>query len=87
MAGIQTNALLYGGGPGAPLNISSERYDGTSWATSASMANARNSCMPATQATADTALAVGSEVAPTYAQTEEFTGETTAINTKTLTTS
>ena len=86
MAGIQTNALLYGGGPGAPLNVSSERYDGTSWVTSASMANARNSCMPATQATADTALAVGSEVAPTYAQTEEFTAESTALNIKTITT-
>jgi len=87
MAGVQTNALLYGGGPTTALSLSSENYDGTSWVTSVNMASPRSSCMPATQATADTSLAVGSVVAPTYAQTEEFNAETTALNLKTLTTS
>jgi len=79
-AGSQTAALSFGGAPGDVTNT--EIYDGTSWVTSASLASGRSylgGC-----GTTAAALAMGKGSTPTA---EEFTGETSALNIKTITTS
>jgi hypothetical protein len=79
-AGTQTAALSFGGAPGDVT--STEGYDGTSWATKPNMASGRSylgGC-----GTQTLALAMGNGSTPTA---EEFTGETSALNVKTITTS
>jgi hypothetical protein len=87
-SGTQTNALTFGGRkpPGTTLVSSSEQYDGSAWATAPSLGTARRELMG--MGTASSALASGGYTPPTFsASTEEFTGETSALNIKTLTTS
>ena len=80
-AGTQTDALIM-----APSTASAvtQQYNGTSWVTSANIANTRAVVGSATAATASAALIYGGEPGVKN-NTEEFTGETTAINLKTLT--
>ena len=62
------------------------RYDGSAWVTAPSLGTARRELMG--MGTASSALAAGGYTPPTFsASTEEFTGETSALNIKTLTTS
>ena len=84
-AGTQDNALYFGGSPGAPAtgSTSTEGYDGTAWSTRPSLSTARGYAAGAGSAVA--ALAFGNY--PAAAPTEEFTGQTTALNVKTITTS
>ena len=62
-------------------------YDGTSWRTSPTMATARQAGAGGGDQTA-ALMSAGSNVGGTaLTTTEEFTGETTSLNVKTLTTS
>jgi len=86
-SGTQTDTLSMGGTPG--FKTSCQRYDGTSWATSPSMATGRYNQFVGTQATAGTGIwgsAGYGDASPNRLQTTEyFTDETTALNLKTIT--
>ena len=79
--GTQTAALYYGGNPGGAVTTSLS-YDGTNWITSPSMAQAR-AMMGSSAGGTSTAALASSGAAPTA--TEEFTGETTALNAENIT--
>ena len=82
--GTQSLALAYAGTP--PATTATESWNGTSWITSVSMATARGQLGGA--GTNDTsALAFGGSPPTGTDATEEFTGETSTLNLKTLTTS
>lgn len=83
--GTQDSAILFGGCPGAPSagTTATEGYDGTVWSTRPSLATARGYMAGFGSSTA--AVATGNYPAATT--TEEFTGETSSLNIKTLTTS
>ena len=83
--GLQTAALKFGGNPRPSNGVATEGYDGTSWSTRPSMATARADLTGA--GTNVAALAIGGYTGSNSALTEEFTGETTAANIKTFTTS
>jgi hypothetical protein len=86
LCGVQTSALLGGGGSGGtPFDGSTEEYDGTSWVTSASMAVGRYSIGAASASASNASMGFGGTGYTT--STEEFTGETSALNIKTITTS
>jgi hypothetical protein len=88
VAGIQTSAIIFGGKTPS-LTTNSFTYDGTSYATNPSLGTARYAFALGTVGnTIGTAIGAGGYLSPgRAAQTEEFTGETTALNLKTLTTS
>ena len=80
-SGTQTAGFQYGGqGPAAPVALS-QQYDGTSWVTSANLGTARYSLdgLGETQAGS---MAFGG--GPALVNTEEFTGETTAVTAKSI---
>ena len=90
--GSQTSAIVAGGynvGPGTPQLTNAEQWNGSSWVTTASLGAAiRNSMGVGTQGSSDSGLITGGNNPSPYSNaTEEFTGETTALNTKTLTSS
>ena len=79
-----TAALLFAGDYPAPTeHTSSYGYDGTAWATNPNMATARRGLGGAGINTA--ALAFAGYTGSDTAASEEFTGETSAANVKTLT--
>jgi len=82
-AGNQTATLAFGGVP--PNSSEVEGYDGTSWSTRPSLGTARYTAVGSGTQTA--ALASGGGTPSVTNATEEFTGETTALNIKTFTTS
>ena len=88
VAGIQTSAIIFGGKTPS-LTTNSFTYDGTSYATNPSLGTARYAFALGTVGnTIGTAIGAGGYLSPgRAAQTEEFTGKTTALNLKTLTTS
>jgi len=79
-AGLQTDGISFGGTP----TTLTEGYDGTAWSTRPSMGTARYA-LAGKSGTSTSALGCGGEVTPQTNATEEFTGETTAVNVKTLT--
>jgi hypothetical protein len=82
-AGSQTAAITFcGNGPGAPVRILTEGYDGSSWSTKPNMATSRYGAAGAGTSTAG--LAAGGYISAVSDVTEEFTGEATA---ETITTS
>ena len=84
-AGTQTAGLIFGG---TPNTTATEGYDGTSWSTRPSMATAISEIGYGGTQTAALATGGTTNAGPTIvANTEEFTGDTTALNYKTLTTS
>ena len=84
----QTSAIFFGGNLNPPLVGSTEEYNGTSWSTRATMAKAREGFSRGNSGTSTAAIGVGGEDSTgTIADSEEFTGETTAVNVKTLSTS
>lgn len=92
-AGIQTACITFGGTPGISGNAGSgyenvQGYDGTSWSTRPSMAAAR-AAMRGTGGTSTAAYGGGGYSGPgsNTGVTEDFTGETSALNIKTITTS
>ena len=88
--GTQTATLAFGGyNPSFPSGVTgaTESYNGTSWTTMNSLANARSSHGGAGTNTAGLAIG-GYAGSPTYlSATEEWTGPSTTLNYKTLTTS
>jgi len=82
-AGLQTDGISFGG---TPPTTATEGYDGTAWSTRPSMATARYA-LAGSSGTAASALGAGGFAPPYSNSTEEFTGETTAANVKTITTS
>jgi hypothetical protein len=86
LCGVQTNALLGGGGSGGtPFAGATEEYNGTSWVTAPSMAVGRYNIGAASASSANASMGFGGTGYPT--STEEFTGETSALNVESLTTS
>jgi len=87
-SGTLTNGLAFGGyfNPVGAIDYT-EKYDGTSWATQPVLSTARYAIGGASNGTADAALGMGGYTTTFVATTEEFTGETSALNFKTLTTS
>jgi hypothetical protein len=82
--GPQTACLAFGGDSSAPAVQSvTEGYDGTSWSTRPNMATARRALGGAGTQTAN--LGSGGHTSTIVNTTEEFTGETSAVNVKTLT--
>ena len=91
-AGPSSNGLMFSGPTAAGSNDSTaitQGYNGTAWFTQPSLATARTNASGF--GTATNAVAAGGHAYPgtpgTLTTTEEFTGETTALNVKTLTTS
>jgi len=87
-AGSQTAALVAGGyAPAA--STKTELYNGTSWSTTTSMTTARGGAAGLGSNSVSTAAlaAGGNNPGGDLNATEEFTGETSALNIKTLTTS
>jgi hypothetical protein len=80
-AGTQTDAFVF-----APseANVITQQYNGTSWVTAPSIATERNSVAGSPAATASAALVSGGGPGVKN-NTEEFTGETTSLNLKTIT--
>ena len=91
-AGTSSDGMLNGGGDNAGTNDSittTQGYNGTSWFTQPSLATPRLNLMGF--GTSANAVAAGGDTYPAGPVgrnvTEEFTGETSALNVKTLTTS
>ena len=78
----QTAAFGAGGGPGSQSTV--QHYDGTTWSTSAALGTGRNNASGGAPQAAGIYFA-GSPGSGSPGATEEFTGETTAVNVKTLT--
>ena len=91
MGGTQTAALLAGGGnPGSGAFVAlSQGWDGSSWFTQPSLGTARAYGAQGGVGTSTAGIVFNGQLsAPPYANTaltEEFTGETTSLNVKTLT--
>jgi hypothetical protein len=85
-AGIQTSAIGFGGvSPVSPATTASTTWDGTSWVSAPNLGTGRSSI--AGMGTQSAGLGAGG-YSTTYTNlTEEFTGETTSNNYKTITTS
>jgi hypothetical protein len=89
-AGTSTSALrLFTAGIASPSprkSAESQTYDGSAFSTAPSLATARHSVSSAAAATSATAMAYGGEIVTGNSDlTEEFTGETTALNLKIIT--
>jgi len=84
-AGIQTAALVFGGGAAPGLTGATEQYDGTSWISVPPMATARRELGGA--GTQTSALAFGGTAPGASAATEEWSGPQTTATASTLTTS
>ena len=86
-SGSQTDAINFlGSSPTAATYVISQRYDGTSWSTSASAASQRYSqAGSSTSGATGTAFAAGGFPGSNNTNaTEEFTGETTAATAKSI---
>ena len=77
--GTQTDSMIIGGGQPSLANC--ESYDGTTFSTTASLATARQA-LGASGPSSSSALAFGGYSTTTVNVSEEFTGETTAVNLK-----
>tara|TARA_B100000424_G_C22938490_1_gene499368 strand:+ start:1136 stop:3010 length:1875 start_codon:yes stop_codon:yes gene_type:complete len=90
-AGTQTANFIFGGSTNPDSNASgiSQVYDGSSWATAPNLTTSRYAVGGSGQGTPTSASAFGGLISPIGPGaknfTEEFTGETTAVNVKTLT--
>lgn len=84
-AGTQTDGLITLGNQPNPTN--SAGYNGTAWFTQPSTSTARYGGSNGSTSTSSAYYAGGGGGPPTRQVTEEFTGETSALNIKTITTS
>ena len=81
--GTQTAALAFGGNPAI---ATTQGYDGTAWSSRPALGTGRGYMMGC--GTGTSALGIGGQAPPSgTTATEEFTGETTAANIVTVTTS
>jgi len=83
--GLQTAAIVAGGiaTPGTANLATTEQYNGTTWFTQASMSTAKQVSRGAGSTSAG--FTAGGGAPSSTNATEEFTGETSAVNVKTLT--
>jgi len=81
--------MFAGQSPPTTTLTSTEIYDGSVWSTNPSMATGRYGLSSSETSSTTNAFAAGGTILPynSTAATEEFTGETSALNIKTLTTS
>jgi len=86
-AGTQTAGLGFAGYLLPGVTGLTNGYDGTAWSTRATMGTARYQMTQGLGATNTAALAVGGQTPPRVATVEEYSGETSAVNYKTITTS
>ena len=84
-SGTQTAALSYGGRLSGAKNAIGMIYDGTAWTTSPSLGTARDAIGLGPMGSTTNALATSGSGGAGLV--EEFTGETSAVNIETLTTS
>ena len=88
ISGTQTAAIQAAGSDGS-VTTEAFFYDGTNWTTAPSVATARSGLGAGDiGATQTSGIIFGGHITPNpsgYQQTEEFTGETTALNLKTIT--
>jgi len=82
-SGTSTDALYFGGEDSPTATAVTEHWNGTSWATRPNMGTASRQ-LASSGASSTSALAIGGSASPGNL-TEEYTGETTAVNVKTLT--
>ena len=83
--GPTTTAWVSGGDADPGLKVATNTYDGTAWSTAPNMATARSY---GTQTGANTAsLAIGGGTPGATTTVEQFTGQTSTTNIKTITTS
>ena len=86
-SGTQTAGAMFGGvGAGSGQTVANN-YDGTTWSTAPSLATARFFASLGPIGTQSLSLIAGGNGSSITNVTEEFTGETTAANVKTFTTS
>jgi len=85
-SGTQTDALAFGGRVAPPTTgkTETEGYDGTSWSTRPSLGTGVRQ-QGSAGVVSSASLSFGGAAPGKVATTEEFTGETTALNVKTLT--
>jgi hypothetical protein len=82
--GTQTAGLSLGGlVPAVTSQV--EQYNGTSWVTHVSMATARGTMSSSVPSPSALGLVAGGDTGSPSNATEELTGETTALNLKTVT--
>ena len=83
--GTQTAAIVAGGNPAA--DTVSQQYNGTTWATAASLSTGRdnNAYCSKTSGSQTGFIAGGYSGTANTGATEEYNAETTAVNVKTLT--
>jgi len=90
-SGAQTAALLFGGqtgtSTGGAKTSAAFGYDGTNWSTRPSMGTTRSQISGSSGTSNISAAAFGGTIPPYSTATEEFTGETTAVNIVDITTS
>ena len=85
-SGTQTAALQAGSSVSSPLFGLTQAYDGTSWSTRPLMSTGRYNLASSLQGTTSSSMVFGGNPGSSYSNaTEEFTGETTSVNVKTLT--
>ena len=89
-AGTQTANLIFGGStnPSSTQTGVTQGWDGTSWSTRPSLGTARYGIGGSNQGTTTAALAFGGLYPSPFTgltNTEEWNGETSALNVKTLT--
>ena len=82
--GSTTSAIIAGGFDSSPgITAAAQQYNGSAWATAPSLSTSRYG--GACSGTYSSCLGVGGEQPAQSNHTEEWTGETTAINLKTIT--
>jgi hypothetical protein len=86
--GSQTAGIVAGGYTGTAYTTRAEGYDGSAWSTRPAMSTAKGAGAGLGSTSVSTAALAAAGYSTTFlATTEEFTGETTAVTAKTLTTS
>ena len=83
--GPTTTAWVAAGDADPGLKVATNHYDGTAWSTAPNMATARD--LGASTGANTASLAIGGGTPPASTTVEEFTGQTSAANIKTITTS
>jgi len=82
----QDNTMIAGGG-GSGAIATAQQYNGSSWVTAPSLATARTSANGMGAGNSTSSMLVAGGNSPSITSSEEFTGETTAVNIVDITTS
>jgi hypothetical protein len=82
-----SNGIIVGGSNATVYLGTTDSWDGTSWTAEGSLSTNRADGQGTPQGSSSTALYSGGNSAPTVATTEEYTGPSATVATKTLTSS